>query len=160
MALDLSQYQMRNLADELISLETLKGQVLLVVNVASRCGFTPQYEGLQALYSRFKNQGFSVLAFPCNQFGRQESGSNEEIADFCSSSFGVTFPVFAKIKVNGSGADPIFRDLKKEAPGILGKTPIAWNFTKFLVDRSGNVVARYSPTRTPESIAVEIEKLL
>lgn len=160
MALDLSKYEMRSLEGELVPFKSLQGQVLLIVNVASRCGFTPQYEGLQALHEKFKDRGFSVLGFPCNQFGFQEPGSAEEIAEFCSSRYQVSFPVFEKVKVNGLDADPIFRDLKKEAPGVLGKAPIAWNFTKFLVDRDGNVVSRYNPTRTPESIASEIEKLL
>jgi glutathione peroxidase len=160
MALDLSKYEIRSLDGQPVSFSSLKGQVLLFVNVASRCGFTPQYEGLQSLYEKFKDRGFSVLGFPCNQFGFQEPGSNQEIASFCTSQYQVTFPVFDKIKVNGREADPVFRDLKKEAPGVLGKAPIAWNFTKFLVDRDGNVVARYNPTRTPESIAAEIEKLL
>lgn len=160
MALDLSKYEMRSLEGELVPFKSLQGQVLLIVNVASRCGFTPQYEGLQALHEKFKDRGFSVLGFPCNQFGFQEPGSAEEIAEFCSSRYQVSFPVFEKVKVNGLYADPIFRDLKKEAPGVLGKAPIAWNFTKFLVDRDGSVVSRYNPTRTPESIASEIEKLL
>ncbi|MDZ4084819.1 MAG: glutathione peroxidase [Bdellovibrionales bacterium] len=160
MALDLSKYEMRSLEGELIPFKSLQGKVLLIVNVASRCGFTPQYEGLQALHEKFKDRGFSVLGFPCNQFGFQEPGSAQEIADFCSTSYQVSFPVFEKVKVNGMDADPIFRDLKKEAPGVLGKAPIAWNFTKFLFDRDGNVVSRYNPTRTPESIASEIEKLL
>jgi glutathione peroxidase len=160
MALDLSKYEMHSLAGELVPFKSLEGKVLLFVNVASRCGFTPQYEGLQAIYEKFKDRGFYVLGFPCNQFGFQEPGSTKEIADFCSARYQVSFPVFDKVKVNGPEADPIFRDLKKEAPGILGKAPIAWNFTKFLVDRDGNVVARYNPTRTPESIASEIEKLL
>lgn len=160
MAIDLSKYQLSTIEGKPVSFESFKGQVLLLVNVASQCGFTPQYEGLQKIYETFKDRGFSILAFPCNQFGFQESGSDKEIAAFCSTRYEVTFPVFSKVKVNGQEAYPLFTDLKKEAPGLLGKAPIAWNFTKFLVDRAGNVVARYNPTRTPESIAPEIENLL
>lgn len=137
-----------------------RGQVLLVVNVASKCGFTPQYEGLEALYRQFKDRGFAVLAFPCNQFGAQEPGDAAEIANFCSLTYDVTFPVFAKIEVNGPGADPLYNHLKKAAPGVLGSQSIKWNFTKFLVDRSGRVVKRYAPTTKPDAIAADIEKLL
>jgi glutathione peroxidase len=136
------------------------GQVLLIVNVASKCGFTPQYEGLEALYRRYKDRGFAVLGFPCNQFGGQEPGTAEEIASFCSLTYDVTFPVFAKVEVNGVDAAPLWRHLKKEAPGILGSEAIKWNFTKFLVDRHGRVVERYAPTTKPEDIAADIEKLL
>jgi glutathione peroxidase len=160
MPIDLSKYEVRSLKGPLVSLADYKGQVLLIVNVASQCGFTPQYKGLQGLYASFKDRGFSVLGFPCNQFGFQEPGSNQEIADFCSTNYQVEFPVFDKVFVNGKSTCPIYQDLKRQAPGLLGKAPIAWNFTKFLVDRNGNVVARFNPTRTPESIATEIEKLL
>lgn len=142
------------------SLGDYAGQVLLVVNVASQCGFTPQYAGLQALYRMFAARGFAVLAFPCNQFGKQEPGDAEEIATFCSLNYDVTFPLFAKIEVNGPGADPFFGWLKTEQPGLLGSTGIKWNFTKFLVDRSGKVVHRYAPTTKPEDIERDIAKLL
>ena len=136
------------------------GQVLLIVNTASKCGFTPQYEGLEALYRKHKDRGFAVLAFPCNQFGAQEPGDAEEIASFCRLTYDVTFPVFAKIDVNGADAAPLFRHLKKEARGVLGSEAIKWNFTKFLVDRSGNVVERYAPTTAPDAIEKDIERLL
>jgi glutathione peroxidase len=136
------------------------GQVLLIVNTASKCGFTPQYEGLEALYRKHKDRGFAVLAFPCNQFGAQEPGDSEEIASFCRLTYDVTFPVFARIDVNGADAAPLFRHLKKEARGVLGSEAIKWNFTKFLVDRSGNVVERYAPTTAPEAIEKDIERLL
>lgn len=136
------------------------GQVLLIVNTASKCGFTPQYEGLEALHRRFEARGFEVLGFPCNQFGAQEPGDAAEIANFCSLTYDVTFPVFAKIDVNGASADPLFERLKAAAPGVLGSKAIKWNFTKFLVDRSGTVVRRYAPTTKPEDIAADIEALL
>ncbi len=136
------------------------GKVLLVVNTASKCGFTPQYEGLEALYRTYGDRGFAVLAFPCNQFGAQEPGDAAEIASFCSLTYDVTFPVFAKIDVNGDATAPLFRHLKKEAPGVLGTQAIKWNFTKFLVDRAGRVVGRYAPTTRPEDLAAEIEALL
>ncbi|NYT39769.1 glutathione peroxidase [Sphingomonas sp. R-74633] len=136
------------------------GEVLLIVNTASKCGFTPQYEGLEALYRKYKDRGFSVLAFPCNQFGAQEPGDAAEIANFCSLSYDVTFPVYAKIDVNGDNAAPLFEALKKAAPGVLGSKGIKWNFTKFLVDRSGNKVERFAPTTSPDAIGPEIEKLL
>jgi glutathione peroxidase len=137
-----------------------KGKVLLVVNVASKCGFTPQYEGLEALHRRYADKGFEVLGFPCNQFGAQEPGNAEEIANFCSLTYDVTFPLLGKIDVNGPNAAPIYRHLKKEAPGVLGSEGIKWNFTKFLVDRSGKVVKRYAPQTKPEDIARDIEALL
>jgi len=136
------------------------GQVLLIVNTASKCGFTPQYEGLEALHRKYRDRGFEVLGFPCNQFGAQEPGDAAEIANFCSLTYDVTFPVFAKIEVNGDGTAPLFRFLKDEAPGLLGSKGIKWNFTKFLVDRSGKVVDRYAPTTKPEDIAKDIEALL
>ncbi|MCW3848794.1 glutathione peroxidase [Sphingomonas sp. LB-2] len=141
-------------------LSAYAGQVLLIVNTASACGFTPQLGDLEALYRDYHPRGFSVLAFPCNQFGAQEPGSAEEIATFCEKNYGVTFPVFAKIEVNGANAAPIFAHLKKEAPGLLGSEAIKWNFTKFLVDRAGRVVERYAPTTSPKDIAKDIEKLL
>jgi len=137
-----------------------RGKVLLIVNTASKCGFTPQYEGLEALQRRYGERGFQVLAFPCNQFGRQEPGDAAEIATFCTTKYDVTFPVFGKVEVNGGGADPVFRHLKSAAPGALGTEAIKWNFTKFLVDRAGRVVARYAPATAPEKLSAEIERLL
>ena len=136
------------------------GQVLLVVNTASKCGFTPQNEGLEKLHETYKDRGFEVLGFPCNQFGAQEPGSAEEIAEFCKVNFGVTFPLMQKIDVNGDAASPLFDWLKTEAPGVLGSKSIKWNFTKFLIDRAGNVVRRYAPNDAPEKLAKDIEKLL
>ena len=141
-------------------LSAYAGQVLLIVNTASKCGFTPQYAGLEALYRKYEDRGFTVLAFPCNQFGAQEPGDAEEIASFCSLTYDVTFPVFAKVDVNGADAAPLFRHLKSAAKGVLGSEAIKWNFTKFLVDRDGNVVERYAPTTTPEAIEQDIERLL
>ena len=143
-----------------IDLSDYAGKVLLIVSVASRCGFTPQYEGLEALHRRYADRGFEVLGFPCNQFGAQEPGDAAEIASFCSLTYDVTFPVFGKIDVNGPDAAPLYRHLKKAAPGLLGTEGIKWNFTKFLIDRGGNVVDRYAPQTKPEDIAADIEKLL
>lgn len=143
-----------------VDLSPYAGKVLLIVNVASKCGFTPQYEGLEALHRRFGERGFEVLGFPCNQFGGQEPGSAEEIASFCSLTYDVTFPVFGKIDVNGPDAAPLYRYLKKAAPGLFGTEGIKWNFTKFLIDREGQVVERYAPQTKPEDIAEDIEKLL
>ncbi|QDP18640.1 glutathione peroxidase [Sphingomonas xanthus] len=136
------------------------GKVLLVVNVASKCGFTPQYAGLEALQRRYGPQGFTVVGFPCNQFGEQEPGNADEIANFCKLTYDVSFPVYGKIDVNGDNAAPLYRHLKDEAPGLLGSKAIKWNFTKFLVDRSGKVVARYAPQTKPERLAGDIEALL
>jgi glutathione peroxidase len=141
------------------SLSAYRGKVLLVVNVASKCGFTPQYAGLQALYAKFAPRGLEVLAFPCDQFGHQEPGSDAEIAAFCDTSYHVTFPVFSKIEVNGAGAHPLYVWLKSEKGGLLGSA-IKWNFTKFLLDRSGEVKFRYAPTAKPESLVQDIEGLL
>lgn len=137
-------------------LDAYRGKTLLIVNVASKCGFTPQYEGLEALYRTFKGQGLVVLGFPCDQFGHQEPGDEAEIKNFCSLNYDVTFPMFAKIDVNGSNAHPLYRYLKHEAKGLLGSEAIKWNFTKFLVDRDGKVVNRYAPNDTPESIGKDI----
>jgi len=137
-----------------------EGKVLLVVNTASKCGFTPQYEGLEALWRKYRDRGFAVLAFPCNQFGGQEPGTADEIAQFCDVNFGVSFPLLAKIEVNGPGADPLYDWLKSEAPGLLGSKAVKWNFTKFLVDRSGQVVRRYAPTDKPAALEKDIEALL
>jgi glutathione peroxidase len=142
------------------SLSDFEGQVLLIVNVASKCGFTPQYEGLEALYRRYKDRGFSVLGFPCNQFGAQEPGDAAEIANFCSLTYGVDFPMFAKVEVNGPGAAPLYEYLKKEKTGLLGSEGIKWNFTKFLIGRDGEVVDRFAPTVKPQDMASAIEKLL
>jgi glutathione peroxidase len=136
------------------------GKVLLLVNTASKCGFTPQYKGLEELWRKHRDRGLEVIAFPCNQFGAQEPGDAEEIANFCSLTYDVTFPVMAKIDVNGSDADPLWDWLKHEAPGLLGSTAIKWNFTKFLVDREGHVVKRFAPQDTPASLERDIEKLL
>ena len=145
---------------EELDLASKKGKVLLVVNTASKCGFTPQYDGLEKLYQQFKDKDFEVLGFPCNQFGAQEPGSAEEIEQFCKINFGVTFPLMAKIDVNGPHASPLFDWMKNEAKGIMGTTAIKWNFTKFLIDREGNVVKRYGSNDTPARIAKDIEKLL
>jgi len=142
-----------------VSLEKYKGKVLLIVNTATECGFTPQYEGLQELYKTYKDQGFEVLDFPCNQFGGQAPGTDNEIANFCTARFGTTFDRFAKIDVNGENEDPLYTFLKNSQGGVLGDK-IKWNFTKFLVDKNGNVVERYSSQKKPENIAKDIEKLL
>jgi len=137
-----------------------KGEVMLIVNVASKCGFTPQYEGLEALQKQYRGKGFTVLGFPCNQFGAQEPGDAEEIANFCKLTYDVDFPIFAKVDVNGDDAAPIYQYLKGEAPGLLGSKAIKWNFTKFLVDRAGKVVKRYAPQTKPEELKQDIERLL
>ena len=145
---------------EEVSLAEKKGKVLLVVNTASRCGFTPQYDGLEALYRKHKDAGFEVVAFPCNQFGAQEPGNAEEIATFCKLTYDVTFPLMAKVDVNGDDATPLYQWMKGEAPGLMGSKSIKWNFTKFLIDREGKVVRRYAPTDKPEGIEKDIAKLL
>ena len=137
-----------------------RGKVLLIVNVASRCGLTPQYTGLEALQRKYAARGFEVLGFPCNQFGAQEPGSAEEIRDFCSTRYDVTFPMFAKVDVNGGDAHPLWRHLKEQKPGLLGIEAIKWNFTKFLVDREGRVIKRYAPTDEPSTIERDIEAAL
>lgn len=137
-----------------------KGKVVLVVNVASKCGFTPQYDGLEKLYQKYKEKGLVILGFPCNQFGKQEPGSNEEIQKFCRLTYGVDFPIMAKVDVNGDSADPLYAWLKKSSPGILGTEAIKWNFTKFLVSRSGKVIDRYSSQTKPENLEQHIEKAL
>lgn len=141
-------------------LSPFSGQVLLIVNTASKCGFTPQYEGLERLYRKYREQGFSVLAFPSNQFGAQEPGDAAEIANFCSLNYDVTFPIFGKVDVNGAEAAPLFEHLKAAAPGLLGLAAIKWNFTKFLVDRDGNVIDRYAPTTKPEALEDDIKNIL
>jgi glutathione peroxidase len=142
------------------TIKDYSGKVLLVVNVASRCGFTPQYTGLEALYRKYRERGFAVLGFPCNQFGHQEPGDSAEIQTFCSTSYEVSFPLFAKVDVNGANAHPLYEYLKEQRPGILGTEAIKWNFTKFLVNRKGEVVKRYAPTDKPESIDAEVAALL
>ncbi|GAL99491.1 glutathione peroxidase [Sphingomonas parapaucimobilis] len=143
-----------------LDMATFEGRALLIVNTASKCGFTPQYEGLEALHRRYEGQGLTVLGFPCNQFGAQEPGDAAEIANFCSLTYDVSFPVMAKVDVNGDDADPLFQWLKAQAPGVLGTKAIKWNFTKFLVDRDGQVVARYAPTTKPEDLVKDIEARL
>ena len=143
-----------------VSLADFKGKVLLIVNTASKCGFTPQFKGLESLYKEYKDKGVEVLGFPCNQFGHQDPGSNDEINQFCELNYGVSFPMFQKVDVNGDDAHPLFKYLKEQAPGLLGTQAIKWNFTKFLVDQNGKVVDRYAPTDTPEKIAKDIAKLL
>jgi glutathione peroxidase len=142
------------------ALADYRGQVLLIVNTASKCGFTPQYEGLQALYRKHKDQGFAVLGFPCNQFGAQEPGDAVEIANFCSLTYDVSFPMFAKVDVNGPRAHPLYGFLKHEKKGVLGSEGVKWNFTKFLVDRNGAVVERFAPTTKPEALESAVEALL
>lgn len=149
-----------SLAGQPVNLAQYQDKVLLIVNTASACGFTPQYAGLEKLYKRFHGQGFEVLGFPCNQFGAQEPGSHEEIGAFCEQNFGVTFPLFAKVDVNGDNAHPLFQHLKKTAPGLLGTEGIKWNFTKFLIRRDGTVAHRYAPQTKPDDIAADVEALL
>ena len=154
------QFSAQNNKEGTIELNQFADKVLLIVNTASHCGFTPQYQGLQSLHDLFQAKGFEVLAFPCNQFKQQESGSNEEIQQFCDLHFNIKFPLLNKIDVNGNNAHPLFSFLKQKAPGILGSTSIKWNFTKFLVNRQGEVVKRYAPATKPEAITADIEKLL
>lgn len=154
------EFSAERLAGGSQSMADYVGKILLIVNTASHCGFTPQYADLEALYQRYRERGLVVLGFPCNQFGSQEPGEAEEIASFCQKNYGVSFPMFAKIDVNGNDAHPLYQYLKKAAPGLLGSEGIKWNFTKFLVDRQGEVVGRYAPATAPESIASDIEKLL
>jgi glutathione peroxidase len=143
-----------------ISLSLFRNKVMLIVNTASACGFTPQFAGLEALHREFGPRGLAVLGFPCNQFGAQDSGSNAEIADFCALNYGVTFPMMAKIEVNGDGAHPLYQWLCQQAPGLLGSKSVKWNFTKFLVGRNGAVLKRYAPTDTPQGLVKDIEKAL
>lgn len=154
------QFQAQRLTGEMQSLADYQGQVLLIVNTASKCGFTPQFEGLEKIYQQYQAQGFSVLGFPCNQFGGQDPASNAEIGEFCQFNYGVTFPMFAKIEVNGEQAHPLFNYLKNHAKGLLGSEMIKWNFTKFLVGRDGQVIKRYAPTTKPEEIVQDIKNTL
>lgn len=149
-----------SLSGQPVNLGQYKGKVLLIVNTASKCGFTPQYKGLEAVYQQFKERGVEVLGFPCNQFGAQEPGNADDIGAFCEKNYGVTFPLFAKIDVNGDNAHPLFQKLKKDAPGILGTEGIKWNFTKFLIRKDGTVFNRYAPATKPEELMADIEKLL
>lgn len=144
----------------MLSLKKFQGQALLIVNVASKCGFTPQYDGLENLFKKYSARGLTVIGFPCNQFGAQESGSDSEIQSFCKLTFGVSFPVMAKIDVNGSNADPLYKFLKSEAAGFLGIGAIKWNFTKFLVSKEGKVIKRFAPTAKPQSLVQDIEAAL
>jgi glutathione peroxidase len=153
-------FTVKTIRGEEKSMADYKGKVLLIVNTASKCGFTPQYKELQELYDEYKDKGFEVLGFPCNQFGQQEPGTESEIESFCQLNYGVTFPLFAKIDVNGANAHPLFVYLTEKAPGILGTKSIKWNFTKFLVDKNGNVVSRFAPKTKPSELKQEIEKLL
>jgi glutathione peroxidase len=153
-------FTVRDIEGSEVPLSRYAGKVLLVVNVASKCGFTPQYAGLEALHRKLHARGLEVLGFPCDQFGHQEPGNEAEIRQFCSLNYDVTFPMFAKVEVNGDGADPLFRHLKKQAPGLLGTEAVKWNFTKFLVDRQGNVVTRFAPNDKPEDLEKDVVALL
>ncbi|MGG7618036.1 glutathione peroxidase [Bacillus coreaensis] len=154
------QFEAKKINGQTISLSEYKGDVLLIVNTASNCGFTPQYKDLQELYVQYKEKGFTVLGFPCNQFMSQEPGTESDILSFCEMNFGVTFPLFSKVDVNGKNAHPLFQYLTEEAPGVLGMKAVKWNFTKFLVNRSGEVVERYAPNTNPIEISKDIEKLI
>jgi len=154
------QFKATNIKGEEQALSKYENKVILIVNTASKCGFTPQFEGLEQLYTEFKEQGLVILGFPCNQFGHQDPGSNDEIQEFCQINYGVSFPIFGKIDVNGDNTHPLFKYLKSEAPGIAGTESIKWNFTKFLVNKEGKVVKRYGSTDAPKKIAKDIQKLL
>ncbi len=158
--MELYQHSLTLNTGEQTTLEQYKGKVLLIVNTASKCGFTPQYEGLEALYKKYHDKGFEILGFPCDQFGHQEPGSDEDIAQFCTLNFGVSFPLFKKTNVNGPDANPLFEALKNEAPGLLGSKRIKWNFTKFLINVEGKVLKRYAPTIKTSSIDSDIAELL
>ncbi|ROZ66696.1 glutathione peroxidase [Ramlibacter sp. WS9] len=153
-------FEARQIDGKIVPLKKFKGKALLIVNTASACGFTPQFGGLEELHKTYGKQGLVVLGFPCNQFGAQDPGSNEEIAEFCQLNFGVSFPMMAKIDVNGTDADPLFQWLTKEAPGLLGSTIIKWNFTKFLIGKDGQVIKRYAPNDEPKKLAKDIEQAL
>lgn len=157
---DLYDIEVNTITGERQPLSDYAGKALLVVNVASKCRFTPQYEGLEALYQEYRDRGFAILGFPCDQFGHQEPGDEEQIQQFCSVNYDVSFPMFSKIEVNGENTHPLYRELKKAALGILGSEGIKWNFTKFLIDSQGKVIARYAPTDKPEKLAADIEKIL
>lgn len=157
---NLYAFSAQTLGGETVSLDKYRDKVLLIVNTASECGFTPQYKGLQDLYERYASRGFEVLGFPCNQFGKQEPGDAAQIGSFCETNYGVTFPMFEKIEVNGANAHPLYKYLTEKEPGVLGIEAIKWNFTKFLVDRQGNIVKRFAPITKPESITDDVEKLM
>jgi len=154
--MNLYDIEVKTISGKQTTMRDYAGKTVLVVNVASQCGFTPQYAGLEALWKKYQDRGLVILGFPCDQFGGQEPGNEEQIQSFCQLNFGVTFPLFSKIEVNGKNAHPLFQELKKAAPGLLGTEAIKWNFTKFLVDKNGNVVERFSPRDTPESIDAKI----
>lgn len=156
---DIYEFTARDLQGNEVELEDYKGKVVLIVNTASECGFTPQFEGLEKLYNRYKGEGFEVLGFPCNQFGKQEPGDEQSIAEGCMVNYGVTFPMFSKVEVNGENAHPLFQYLKEVKGGILGRR-IKWNFTKFLVDRNGKPIERFAPVTKPESLEKYVERLL
>jgi glutathione peroxidase len=158
--MNIFDYSATSLSGEPVDLARYKGKVLLIVNTASACGFTPQYKGLEQVYQQFKDKGVEVLAFPCNQFGSQEPGTESEIGAFCEKNYGVSFPVFAKIDVNGENTHPLFKQLKKDSPGLLGTEAIKWNFTKFLIRKDGTVYKRYAPSTAPLQMTNDIEKLL
>ncbi|MBQ8148026.1 MAG: glutathione peroxidase [Lachnospiraceae bacterium] len=157
--MNIYDYSVKDKAGNEVSMKDYEGKVLLIVNTATGCGFTPQFEGLQDLYEKYQSQGFEILDFPCNQFGNQAPGTDEEIADFCNSRYGITFTQFAKVDVNGPEEEPLFAFLKSQKGGMMG-SKVKWNFTKFLIDRTGKVVERFAPTKTPEAIDAEIAKLL
>ena len=158
--MNIYEFTVKTIDGQSESMATYRGQVLLIVNVASKCGFTGQYAGLEALYRSYRHKGFAVLGFPCDQFAHQEPGSEAEIQSFCSLNYDVTFPLFAKIEVNGDGAHPLYKYLKKAQPGLFGSEAIKWNFTKFLVNRKGEVLKRYAPTDTPEKIEGDLRGML
>jgi glutathione peroxidase len=158
--MNLYEFTVTTIDGQTETLDTYRGQVLLIVNVASKCGFTNQYAGLEALYRRYRDKGFTILGFPCDQFGHQEPGSEAEIQSFCSLTYEVTFPLFAKIEVNGGGTHPLYTYLKKAQPGLFGSEAIKWNFTKFLVNREGQVLKRYAPTDTPEKIEADLKEIV
>ncbi len=160
MTADIYGFEVQTITGDKVALGNYENQVMLIVNTASKCGFTPQYEGLEALFEKYKDKGLVILGFPCNQFGRQEPGTESDIAEFCQLNYGVSFPMFSKVDVNGDDADPLFKYLKKSQKGLLGSEKIKWNFTKFLVNRDGKVVARFAPTVKPKDLEKDIEKLL
>ncbi len=158
--MNLYELRVTTIDGQVLTMETYRSQVLLIVNVASKCGFTGQYAGLEALYRRYRDKGFTILGFPCDQFGHQEPGAEAEIQSFCSLTYDVTFPLFAKIEVNGSGTHPLYAHLKKAQPGLFGSEAIKWNFTKFLVNREGEVLKRYAPSDTPEKIEDDLKEIM
>ena len=160
MTADIYGFEVQTITGDKVALGSYENQVMLIVNTASKCGFTPQYEGLEELFAKYKDKGLVVLGFPCNQFGRQEPGSESDIAEFCQLNYGVSFPMFSKVDVNGDDADPLFKYLKKSQKGLLGSEKIKWNFTKFLVNRDGKVIERFAPTVKPKDLAKDINKLL